>query len=103
MRNLSYRGAFVGCSSCCQPTPTISPVAAPRALRTLKLHHNLLHRNEILAADNRERFAAAGLKVTARRIGVVGVSLNKFFGFMSSFSKDSFDCFFRKFLFDGFL
>jgi hydrogenase nickel incorporation protein HypB len=49
--------------SCGQPTPTLSPVAAPRARRTLELHHNLLHRNDTLAAANRERFAAAGLLV----------------------------------------
>ena len=49
--------------SCGQPTPAPSPVVAPRARRTLELHHNLLHRNDTLAAANRERFAAAGLLV----------------------------------------
>jgi hydrogenase nickel incorporation protein HypB len=49
--------------SCGQPTPTLSPVAAPSVRRTLELHHNLLHRNDTLAAANRERFAAAGLLV----------------------------------------
>ena len=49
--------------SCGQPTSTLSPVAAPSVRRTLELHHNLLHRNDTLAAANRERFAAAGLLV----------------------------------------